>query len=180
MGTTRRNLLLAALAAACGTRVQASIPADVAAELPGARLAGSGRLTFLSFHVYDARLWVTDGFSAAEPLASPLALEVEYARSLPGRRVAERSLEEMKRVPGMSDEQAQRWLAWMAETFPDVAPGDRLTGVLRPGESVRFLFNGRRRGELRDAEFARRFFSIWLGPQTSEPALRGQLLGLPR
>ena len=33
-------------------------------------------------------------------------------------------------------------------------------------------------GELRDPEFARRFLAIWLGPNTSEPALRRALASL--
>ena len=37
--------------------------------------------------------------------------------------------------------------------------------------------NGLADGELRDAEFARRFIGIWLGEQTSQPALRQSLLG---
>jgi hypothetical protein len=47
----------------------------------------------------------------------------------------------------------------------------------RPGEAAVFWLNGRLRGEIRDAEFARRFFGIWLSPRTSEPALRSALLG---
>lgn len=65
----------------------------------------------------------------------------------------------------------------MTSTFPDVKEGDRLTGVHRPGEAARFHFNGASVGELRDAEFARLFFGIWLSPRTSEPALRDALLG---
>jgi hypothetical protein len=38
------------------------------------------------------------------------------------------------------------------------------------------VFNGQPLGEIRDAEFARRFFAIWLSPQTSEPKLRLALL----
>jgi hypothetical protein len=41
----------------------------------------------------------------------------------------------------------------------------------------RFFHNGNPRGEVRDAEFTRRFFGIWLGEATSEPALRDSLLG---
>jgi hypothetical protein len=32
-------------------------------------------------------------------------------------------------------------------------------------------------GVIRDAEFSRRFFNIWLGEKTSEPKLRAQLIG---
>ena len=56
--------------------------------------------------------------------------------------------------------------------------GDRITGVHLPGEGARFFVNGRLQGELRDADFARLFFGIWLSPRTSEPALREALLGL--
>jgi hypothetical protein len=176
-GTTRRACLLALAAAPLRVQAQAAPPAEVAAELPGARLTGSGRLTFLRLSVYEARLWVGDGFLAEAFEAAPLALELEYARTLYGRLIAERSLDEMKRVGGVGAEQGERWLATLKQTFPDVAQGDRITGVQRPGESARFFFNGRPIGEVRDAEFTRRFFGIWLSPRTSEPALRLALLG---
>lgn len=159
---------------------QPGAPAEVAAELPGARLMGSGRLTWFGLHVYDARLWVTDGFSAERFATLPLALELQYARSLLGKLIAERSLDEMKRAGGFADEQAQRWLAAMTQAFPDVAKGDRLTGVHSPGEAARFFHNAQPKGEVRDADFARRFFGIWLSAQTSEPKLRASLLSLNR
>lgn len=86
----------------------------------------------------------------------------------------------MKRAGDIGAEPARRWLAAMLDAFPDVAAGDRITGVLRPGEAARFYFNGTLRAEVRDGEFARRFFGIWLAPQTSEPTLREALLGLNR
>ena len=158
-------------------RAQPVVPAEVAAELPGARLLGSGRMTYFALHIYDARLWVGDGFAADNFATLPLALELEYARTLFGKLIAERSLDEMKRAGGFGDEQGQRWLAAMTQTFPDVSKGDRLTGLHRPGEAASFFLNGKPRGEVRDADFARRFFGIWLSPQTSEPKLRAALLG---
>ena len=177
MHATRRALLLGlALAAPCA-RANLSPPPEVTAALPGARLQGSGRLTFLGLHIYDARLWIADDFTAERFDRQALALELQYARPLYGRLIAERSLEEMKRVGGFSEEQAQRWLGAMKQTFPDVNKGDRITGVQQPQEAARFFHNGTLRGELRDADFARRFFGIWLAPQTSEPGLRQSLLG---
>jgi hypothetical protein len=38
--------------------------------------------------------------------------------------------------------------------------------------------NGQFRGELRDADFTRRFFGIWLAPESSQPALRDALFGV--
>ena len=76
----------------------------------------------------------------------------------------------------LGDAQAAQWQKALEEALPDVQKGDRITGVYRPGQGVLFLANGRRGGEIRDAQLARLFFSIWLGPQTSEPRLREALL----
>jgi len=177
---TRRALLLALACTPLAAVAEANVPAEVGAELPGATLIGSGRMTFFGLHIYDIRLWAGEAFSADTFERQPLALELEYARTLYGKLIAERSLDEMKRVGGFSDELGQRWLAAMTQTFPDVTKGDRITGVQRPQESARFFFNAASRGEIRDAEFTRRFFGIWLAPQTSEPKLRRALLGPKR
>lgn len=183
MAPTRRQLLtrttLAALAlAAGGARATNAAPAEIAAEWPGARLHGQGRLRFLGLHVYDIRLWTPEPALGPDSWAQgSLALEIEYARALVGRLIAERSVEEMRRAGPIPPETADRWLRTMTELFPDVKGGDRLTGVRRPEGSLRFFHNAQPRGEVRDAEFARRFVGIWLGDQTSEPALRERLLG---
>ena len=67
----------------------------------------------------------------------------------------------------------------MTQAFPPVAAGDRLVGVNGGGGAVRFFHNGRETAALDDAEFGRLFFGIWLAAQTSAPALREALLGLP-
>lgn len=180
----RRHFVLATLAATSAVVPSAwarEAPPEVAAELPGARLLGAGRLRWFGLHVYDARLWVAadapTGAARADHARFPLALEIEYARSLEGARIAQQSIDEMRRVGGFSDAQAQQWLAFLKQAVPDVQARDRVTGVQRPLELSRLHVNGRFTGELRDADFMRLFFGIWLGPQTSQPALRSQLLG---
>ena len=151
-------------------------PEEVLAALPGAHYRGSGKLTFLRLHVYDASLWVQSDFNPEGFEKQALALELEYARSLKGDLIADRSLAEMRKHIEVSPPQAELWLAEMKRIFPDVAAGDRITGLQLPGESTRIYFNGKLRGEVRDAEFTRAFFSIWLSPSTSEPKLRLALL----
>ncbi len=168
---------LSGLAAAA--RAQAGPPPELAPALPGARLQGQQRFRFWGFEVYDARLWTLAGFAPERYEQYPLALELAYLRELKGSAIAERSLKEMRRVGRMAAEQEARWLGEMQRLFPDVRPGDRLLGLHRPGEGATFWLNGQLRGELRDAQFARLFFGIWLSPQTSEPALRQALLGGP-
>jgi Chalcone isomerase-like len=182
MATVSRRMLLARLAAgvACmpvWAGVRAAPGAELAAWLPGARLQGQGRMTFLGLHVYDIRLWVGESFDAAAFERHPLALEIEYARAFAGHRIAERSLAEMQRVAGVSPAQREAWLAAMKQAFPDVEAGDRLAGVHRPGGGARFIHNGSRAAEITDPAFARAFFAIWLSPRTSEPRLRAALLG---
>jgi hypothetical protein len=152
-------------------------PMEIAAGLPGARLRGEGRLTWFGLHVYDARLW-SAATAGRDVQASPFALELEYARSIKGERIADRSIEEMARIGEFAAERGARWLASMKQLFPDVVPGDRLTGMQRTRSESQFFHNGIMRGTLEDAEFTRLFFGIWLSPRTAAPALREQLLGM--
>ena len=148
--------------------------AQLAGELG---LRGQMRFRVWGFEVYDASLWTTPSFAPAQAEGQLLALELRYLRDFAAKDIAERSLKEMRRSAAVTAEQESRWLAEMLRVFPDVRKGDRLLGLQRPGEAAVFWLNGRLRGEIRDAEFARRFFGIWLSPQTSEPALRRALLG---
>jgi len=181
MNPRRRVLLLiAALAAAPLARARSDVPAEVLAELPGARLQGQGSMRFLGMAVYDARLWSSETPVRGDNWSQPLALEIAYSRSLAGRKMAERTLEEMRRVGEVAPARAERWLAELTRLFPDVREGDRITGVQRPGRGVRFFYNGSAQGEVRDADFGRLFFGVWLSPRTSEPGLRESLLGSGR
>ena len=158
------------------TAVPPKTPPEIAAELPGASLRGSATMRFLGLRIYDGRVW------SAQPVhgdgaAQTLAIELIYARSLVGSLIAKRSIGEMRGIAPFSEAHSARWLQAMTALFPDVAAGDRLTGVQRPGQAARFFFNGALRGEVADAEFTRLFFGIWLSPKTSEPALRAQMIG---
>lgn len=151
--------------------------AGSAPELAGLQLRGQGRMRYFGLSVYDARLWSAEPVDAARWAEQPLTLELQYARSLVGREIAKRSLAEMRRQASIDQAQAQAWLAEMEAAFPDVKAGDRISGQYEPGAAAGFFFNGQPRRRIADARFARLFFGIWLSPQTSEPALREQLLG---
>ena len=152
-------------------------PAPNLQELvPSGHAAGQGRLRFWGLDVYDASLWVAPGFRQGDFSAHGFALQLHYLRNFSGADIARRSLEEMRRAGSFSVAQAAAWQSALARVLPDVAAGDRITGVNRPGGPVQFLHNGRPLGEIGDAQFARLFFGIWLAPTTSEPALRAALL----
>jgi hypothetical protein len=155
-------------------------PAEVTTALPSARLVGQGTLRWFGLAVYEARLWAADGFDALRFDAQPFALELRYLRRLDGAAIADRALDEMRRGGPIPDPDAAAWRAAMRAAFPDVSPGDRLTGLHDPAQGTRFHFNGRVTRAVEDTTFARRFYAVWLGTQTSEPALRAALIGAAR
>lgn len=178
MPLNRRHLL--GLVAGIGLlrpAVAATVPSELANPWPSARLLGRGELRYFGLRIYEARLWAPAPFGAEDWVRQPFALELQYARAFDAAAIARRSLDEMRRQGPIAPAQAERWLATLQATFPDVRDGDRVTGVHTPASAARFHFNGRFVGEWTDAELARQFFGIWLAPQTSEPALREALLG---
>ena len=146
--------------------------------LAGSRLQGEATLRYWGLRVYRARLWTLPEFRPQELNKQTLLLELHYLLDLKGQAIAERSVQEMRRAPGFPETQATQWLAQMKQLFPDVKAGDRLTGLHLPGQGVRFWHNDRLLGEVPDAQFAQRFFGIWLAPSTSEADMRLALLGL--
>lgn len=154
-----------------------SPPSEVADAVSAVRLQGRGTLRFFGLMVYEARLWAGTGFTAERYEGHPFALELQYARKLEGAAIAQRSIVEMRRSESANDSQAESWQAAMIRAFPNIAPGDRLTGVHVPGEATRFFHNGRPTSAVADPTFARAFFGIWLAASTSEPQLRRQLIG---
>jgi hypothetical protein len=134
------------------------------------------RLRVWGFEVYDARLWTPVGFRHGQYTQFSFALELLYLRRLEGVAIASRSIDEMRRVGSFSDAQAQSWLGAMRELFPNVAAGERITGINLPGVGAEFWVNGQRVGVVKDPAFARLFFGIWLDERTSEPKMRDQLL----
>ncbi len=177
--TLMTGLLLAALGRSAWAQTTPSAD-DVRAELntvlPQNRLIGKGRLTVWGFQVYDARLWALPGFKPDNLSAQPFGLELAYLRDFSGKDTAERSIKEMRRAATISEEQANAWITDMLRVIPDIKKGDRIMGINRPGAGAQFLVNGKASGEIRDLEFARLFFGIWLSPKTSEPKLRAALL----
>ena len=143
---------------------------------PQYQLMGKGRLSVWGFQVYDARLWAAPGYSKDSATAQPFALELTYLRDFDNQDIAERSITEIRRSTPVSDGQAKLWMDEMMRVLPDVKKGDKLMGLNRPGAGAQFWLNGKPLGDIRDAEFARLFFGIWLSPKTSEPKLRNALL----
>ena len=155
-----------------------TIASPIRDTLPLATAMGSGTFRWFGLKLYDARLWAERrAFSADDWKRTPLALELNYARALYGARIADASVDEMKKLGLGSPAQQRAWLEAMKQVFPDVEEGTQLVGIYQPGQPTRFFRNGTAIGDVADPEFGPAFFAIWLHPRTSAPKLRAALLG---
>ena len=142
--------------------------------IPEAQPVGHGRLTVMLWDVYDATLYSHNGEWKNQ---KPFALKLSYLRPFQGDKIADRSIQEMRKQ-GLKDEiKLADWHAQMKKIFPDVDKGTTLTGILTStGQSV-FFENGKEIGRIEDPAFGDAFFNIWLSDKTSAPDLRLKLLG---
>jgi hypothetical protein len=157
-----------------GTNATAQSPLQQHLNTP--RLVGQGKYSYWGFDVYWASLW--SGECTLRPdqwQTQRLALELRYLRDFDGKDIAKRSIDEMHMQSPLSAETLSAWLKALEALFPNVRKGQSLTGIYVPNAGAQFLFNNKPLGTLADAELAKRFFAIWLSPQTSAPELRKKL-----
>jgi len=143
----------------------------------GFSLQGEGTLRWLGLKIYEAKLYTPEPVTHQKLFTTPFALELTYAREFVGHKIAERSVEEIRKLKIGSPQQQQEWFGEMRRLFPNVKAGDRLRGVYHPDQGTDFFLNGKPLGRIQSLEFSRAFFSIWLDPKTAEPGLRNALLG---
>jgi hypothetical protein len=160
----------------CSKLQASSLPPELQPLVPAGALGGQAKLSVWGFEVYNATLWVAPGFLQTTYEQHAFALELAYLRDFAGSDIAKRSVSEMRRQKAISPLDETRWEGQMRAVFPDVKAGERLTGVNLPGVGAQFRAKGRVLGEIRDPEFAKLFFGIWLSPQSSEPRMRQSLL----
>ncbi len=143
-------------------------------RIPSIQKVGQARLTVMLWDVYDATLYAPEGTWQED---KPFALQLYYLRHLEGKKIASRSIEEM-RGQGFTDEvKLAAWYTQMRKIFPDVHNGVSITGIKTTlGETI-FYKDNAEIGRIIDPVFSTAFFNIWLGDKTSQPDLRRKLLG---
>jgi hypothetical protein len=144
-------------------------------KMEGYELVGEYRYRFAFFSVYDAKLYAPDG---KFDFNKKFALKLEYLIGLKGKKIAKRSVMEMKKQGFGYKDKLNKWLKVMESIFPDVKDGDYIMGIKDDNGYARFYSKGEIIGVVKDREFARQFFNIWLNEKTSEPKMRKKLLGL--
>ncbi|MDO6568381.1 chalcone isomerase family protein [Alteromonas sp. 1_MG-2023] len=150
-----------------------SVPDYVMKKVPDAQVVGIAMFTYLFWDVYDATLYAPQGKWQPE---APFALKLDYQRDLDGKKIAQRSVDEMRKQGISDEEKLSEWEDKMIAIFPDVEDGDVITGVATASHTSEFYINGELAGSIEDTDFTQAFFDIWLSENTSEPKLRKALL----
>jgi len=166
-----RILLLISLLATLIPVSFARDPLELPPHLSSAKLQGNGRLTWWGLHIYDASFYRLGSLSSSE-----FALDMRYQKSFSGISIANRSVEEMKRI-GVPDVQANLWGRELSAFLPNVESGQTLTAIYAPKLGTTFYYEGKQIAQIPGSEFSKAFFGIWLDPKTSAPKLRAELLG---
>lgn len=173
-----RAFSVATASAILGIGLTAWPAALLMASTEGLQLVGEGTLRWWGLKIYDAKFFAAKKPAPEQAFSIPFALEITYAREFSGQKIAEISAEEIKKLGVGSPQKHDLWLSQMQRVFPDIKPGDKIRGMHDPDRGVAFYYNGQPIGSIRDPEFSRAFFSIWLDPRTAKPELRKSLLGL--
>lgn len=166
----RRMLALLLMVAGIASAQPLAGAGDV---LPDLKPLGKGEMRWFGFKLYDASLWASGGTYSPD---GGFALSIRYARPFEGYKLAEASIDEIKRLGERDKKRLARWKDILTGVFPDVKEGDVLTGVKMPDGSARFFHQGAELPAIEDRALSDAFFAIWLDARTREPKLRARLL----
>ena len=135
---------------------------------------GEGSLKVLLWKLYDIRLLSDDKTFSWK---NDLVLEFDYQRALKKNAVIEASVEEMRRQKGVTEKELSKWQSYLETGIQPVQKATKASLYWTAEGRITFYYDGLKPITIEDADFARAFMNIWLGPDTSEPELRRALLG---
>lgn len=184
-GRLRRGAAVATLAA-----LVAAAPA-AAGVLNGERFEKTVALTDTRLALYDLALmrrWIFDVYVAGlylEPgtpgervLADvPKRLEIAYLRGFSAEQLRQAGTEILRRnVDAETFERLGPKIDAINALYRDVEAGDRYALDYEPGLGTSLRLNDELLGRIEGVEFGRAVFSIWLGDEPFDAALKGDLL----
>lgn len=144
-------------------------------HVENAQLVGKSRFKVLFWSVFDAELYAEEGEYSPD---KPFTLSLSYLRDIKGSEIVAKSMSEITNQDSFPSEKLATWKSKLDSIIPDVDTSTTITGVQDSNVHTIFYKNGTLIGEIKDPQFTRAFFNIWLGEKTSEPKLRSRLLGL--
>lgn len=138
------------------------------------KLVGTGVLHYAIWKVYTASLYTPTGEWRPQ---QPMGLHIEYHIQLDGKKIAERSIHEMREQGMPHREKWGQWKNQLKKIIPSVKSDTTLSAIYTPGSGTQFYKGSQWIGQIEGDDFGASFFGIWLNEGTSEPGLRRHLLG---
>jgi hypothetical protein len=152
-------------------------------QVAGSTLALNGlgmrQATAFKINVYVAGLYVAK--TSNDPTAilgsnTPKEMALQFVRNVGADDIAKGFNEGLEKnakneLPAFKDR-----IAMLNGWIGDMKTGDKLTFVHTPGAGVQLDVNGTVKGTIKGDDFAKAFFSIWLGDPPN-PELKAGLLG---
>jgi hypothetical protein len=83
----------------------------------------------------------------------------------------------MRRQKGVTEKQLSKWQNYLQRAIKTAQKATSASLYWTAEGRITFYYDGAKTVTIEDADFARAFLNIWLGPETSEPELRLALLG---
>lgn len=137
------------------------------------KLVGKARFTVLFWDIYDSTLYSPSGEFNDD--TDEFVLNITYLKDINNKDLLDRTVEQWKHL-GLPKSAYQPYLKNLLTLWPDIYEGDSLTMHV-DNQGTRFYHNQSLTGSITDLGFGQMFASIWLSPNTSQPAIRAQLLG---
>jgi len=134
---------------------------------------GEAQLTWGPWVIYDSELRTPTGYY--QDNSAEMALVIKYQRDIDQEDLLDATGEQWEHL-GIPADKRRRWLARLAQIWPDVKKGERLIFVISNGNGV-FYQDNRLIGILNNNEMSMAFLHIWLSPNTSYPNIRRKLIG---
>ena len=154
-------------------------------SVDGSTLALNGlglrQATMLKVNVYVAALYVTRVSTDPNAIlaSAPMQLILHFVRSV-GRSDLNKAWDEgfeanaAGQIPALKAR-----IEKLKSLTADMKSGERLTFTHKPGAGVRVDVGGAAKGTVEGDDFAKTFFSIWLGSHPPNANLKAGLLGAP-
>jgi len=184
---------LALIAASAALPAHASLPPSAPVRVEDAafaraiqvddatlRLAGAGLFRWkVFFKVYTAAWYVGDGHDPRDVEADvPRRLEVSYLVDIEGADFGKAAWEILRENhPPEVLAPLEARMEGLHQAYRDVRPGDRYALTYLPGTGLELALNGEPLAVVPGEDFARVYFSIWLGERPISRDLRAALLG---
>jgi len=150
------------------------------AQVDGTNLALNGlglrQATVFKVNVYVAALYVVKPSKDAKAILesnTPKELILHFVRNVGAADLH-------KAMDDGFDKQASAFkdsLVMLKGWMMDMKTGQRLIFVHKPGAGVQVDVNGTVKGTIKGDDFAKAFFSTWLGPKPPNPGVKAGLLG---